>query len=90
MVTARTVALLDDAAYQQALVRRLHLPHPMLSDPHRWLGRILGLPTFDADGTTLYKRITLVVRGATVEHVFYPIFPPDAHAREVVTWLRSQ
>ncbi|MFB4317799.1 MerR family transcriptional regulator [Actinomadura sp. 21ATH] len=80
----------DRAEYQQALVRRLHLPYPLLSDPDHYLSRILDLPTFEANGTTLYKRITLVMRGATIEHVFYPIFPPDTHAQQVVEWLRER
>lgn len=79
----------DRAEYQQALVRRLHLPYPLLSDPDHYLGRTLDLPTFEANGATLYKRITLVVRGATIEHAFYPIFPPDTHAQEVVAWVRD-
>ncbi|GAA2587767.1 redoxin family protein [Actinomadura fulvescens] len=87
----RVIALSSDRAeYQQALVRRLHLPYPLLSDPDHYLSRTLDLPTFEANGTTLYKRITLVMRGATIEHAFYPIFPPDTHAQEVVKWLRER
>ena len=80
----------DPTEYQQALVRRLLLPYPMLSDPKRLLGRALDLPTFDANGMTLYKRLTMIVRGDTIEHVFYPIFPPDRHASEVLAWLLSE
>lgn len=76
--------------YQRELVERLHLPFPMLSDPERLLAAELGLPTFDAGGMTLYRRHTLVVRDGTIEHVFYPIFPPDRHAAEVLDWLRSR
>ena len=79
----------DRSEYQQALVRRLHLPYPMVSDPELSLGRALHLPTFEAFGMTLYKRLTLVVDGARIEHVFYPIFPPDRHAEEVLQWLRN-
>ena len=79
----------DRADYQQALVHRLHLPYLMLSDPTRSLGRALDLPTFEADGTRLYKRLTMIVRGDTIEHVFYPIFPPNTHASEVLGWLSA-
>jgi peroxiredoxin len=54
------------------------------------LADALALPTFDADGRRFYKRLTLVVRDATVEHVFYPVFPPDRHAAEVLDWLTER
>ncbi|MFD8715376.1 hypothetical protein ACFV07_33655 [Streptomyces anulatus] len=68
---------------------RLHLPYPMLSDPRLTLAGALELPTFEADGQLLYRRLTLILRGATVEHVFYPVYPPDSHADEVAQWFRS-
>ena len=76
-------------AEQAEAAARLHLPFPLLSDPARDLGAALGLPTFEVDGMVLYKRITLVVRDGTIEHAFYPVFPPDGHAAEVVGWLRD-
>ena len=79
----------DDAQYQQDLVRRLHLPYPMLSDPELSLAGALDLPLFKANGWSLYRRLTLVVDGATIEHVFYPVFPPGSHADEVLDWLRA-
>ncbi|MEJ7757944.1 MAG: MerR family transcriptional regulator [Nocardioidaceae bacterium] len=79
----------DDAQYQQDLVRRLHLPYPMLSDPELSLAGALDLPLFEANGWELYKRLTLVVDGATITHVFYPVFPPGSHADEVLDWLRA-
>ncbi|CQR65495.1 MerR family transcriptional regulator [Streptomyces leeuwenhoekii] len=86
----RVLALSSDRAdYQQALVDRLHLPYPMLSDPRLTLADELKLPTFEAGGQTLYRRLTLVLRGATIEHVFYPVFPPDTHADEVAQWFRD-
>lgn len=78
----------DRAEYQQDLVRRFHLPFPMLSDPDLTLAAALDLPTFSANGVLLYKRLTLVVDGARITHVFYPIFPPERHADEVLEWLR--
>ncbi|SHF65756.1 redoxin family protein [Streptoalloteichus hindustanus] len=79
----------QDTDYQREVVERLHLPFPMLSDPERSLAGALGLPTFEAGGLTLYKRLTLIVRAGVVEHVFYPIFPPNEHAEQVLTWLRD-
>lgn len=78
----------QDSDYQQELVRRLHLPFLLLSDPALEVAAALGLPTFEAGGRTLYKRLTLVIRDSTVEHVFYPIFPPSEHAGQVLAWLR--
>jgi peroxiredoxin len=52
-------------------------------------GSALGLPTFAADGhERLYRRLTLVVTGGPIEHVFYPVFPPSTHAQEVLDWVR--
>jgi peroxiredoxin len=73
---------------QRAAVERLALPFPLLSDPTLELARALRLPTFDAAGETLLKRLTLVVADGRVDHVFYPVFPPDRHAAEVLAWLR--
>nr|WP_129312223.1 MerR family transcriptional regulator [Streptomyces sp. L2] len=79
----------QDPAYQREVVERLRLPFDMLSDPGLGLARALRLPTFDVEGTTLYRRITLIVRNGVVEHAFYPIFPPDQHAGQVLSWLRA-
>ncbi|CAM5593532.1 MULTISPECIES: MerR family transcriptional regulator [Streptomyces] len=75
--------------YQREVVERLRLPFEMLSDPARSLARALGLPTFEAGGAALYKRLTLIIRDGVIEHVFYPIFPPSEHAEQVLTWLRE-
>lgn len=77
----------QDVAYQQELVQRLGLPFPVLSDHDLSATRALGLPTFEAAGQTLLQRLTMVIRDGTVEHVFYPVFPPDAHAAQVLAWL---
>src|SRR5438477_9302912 len=79
----------DGTVHQQELVSRFRLPYLMLSDPTRELGRALDLPTFDASDATLYKRLTMVVVGNRIEHVFYPIFPADAHPSQVVDWLKA-
>jgi peroxiredoxin len=75
--------------YQREMAERLELPFPVLSDERLELVGGLRLPTFEAGGWTLVKRITLVIRDGRIEHVFYPVFPPDAHASEVLDWLRG-
>ena len=79
----------QDSDYQREMAQRLALPFAVLSDTDLALADRLGLPTFEAAGTTLYKRITLVISDGAIEHVFYPIFPPNEHAREVLQWLRD-
>lgn len=80
----------QDTGYQKEAVERLHLPFPVLSDAQWALARALRLPTFDTGGMRLFKRFTLVVENGTIEHVFYPVFPPDRNADDVVAWLASQ
>jgi len=77
----------QDTAFQRAAAERLHLPFALLSDCQLLLTRALRLPTFRVAGVTLLKRFTLVVRDGVIEHVFYPVFPPDGHADEVLRWL---
>ena len=74
-------------AEQREMVARLGAPYAVLSDANLGLCRALKLPTFEFAGQVLVKRLTLVIREARVEHVFYPVFPPDTHAGEVVRWL---
>ncbi len=76
--------------HQQELVNRLHLPFPVLSDEDLALTQAMRLPTFRAAGQTLLRRLTLVIRDRRVEHVWYPVFPPDLHAERVLEWLRSR
>jgi peroxiredoxin len=75
---------------QREAAERLGLPFPLLSDADLTLTKALDLPTFAVGGLTLLKRLTLVVRDGRIEHAFYPVFPPDAHAGEVLDWLRSE
>lgn len=77
----------QDTDYQRELVTRLRLPFPMLSDAALTLAGVL--PTFQAGALTLYRRLTLVIADNVIEHVFYPVFPPNEHARQVLTWLRA-
>jgi peroxiredoxin len=80
----------QDSAYQREAVDRLHLPFPILSDEHLSLTGALRLPTFQTNGMTLLKRLTLVINDGKVEHVFYPVFPPDRNASDVITWLSAR
>jgi peroxiredoxin len=75
---------------QEEFAERNRMPFPVIADPALALERALGLPTFEFDGTTLYKRVTLVAEAGTIAEVFYPVFPPDRNAAEVVAWLRSR
>jgi peroxiredoxin len=79
----------QSSAYQQEAVARLHLPFELLSDESLAFARALRLPTFEAAGMTLIKRLTLIIRGSVIEHVMYPVFPPDRSAAEVIAWLRE-
>jgi peroxiredoxin len=79
----------QDTAYQQEMVKRLEVPFEVLSDEQMAFARGLKLPTFTVDGMTLLKRLTIVARSGRIEHVFYPVFPPDKHAEEVIAWLKG-
>lgn len=79
----------QDSEYQREATVRLALPFPLLSDAGLRVSSALKLPTFEADGWQFLKRITLIIAQARIEHVFYPVFPPDSHAEEVLRWLRK-
>jgi peroxiredoxin len=76
--------------YQREAVTRLGLPFPLLSDERLALADALRLPTFVAGGRRLFERLTMIVRGGVVEHVFHPVSEPDRHAEEVLSWLRRE
>lgn len=78
----------QDTGYQSEAVERLRLPYALLSDEQLELTTALRLPTFDVDGVTLLRRLTLVLTGGVVEHVLYPVFPPDRAAADTVALLR--
>ena len=80
----------QDTDYQREVVGRLHLPFPLLSDARLEFAAALRLPTFEVESARLLKRLTLIIRDGTVEQVFYPVFPPDANARQVVEWLLAR
>jgi peroxiredoxin len=76
-------------ADQQEFAAREHIPYPLISDPDLKLAEALALPTFEIAGMRLYRRITLAAQAGRIEHVFYPVFPPDRNAADVVAWLRA-
>ena len=75
-------------ADQAEFAAREHMPYPLIADPDLKLAAALDLPTFDIAGMRLYRRITLIARAGRIEHVFYPVFPPDRNAADVVAWLQ--
>jgi peroxiredoxin len=78
----------QNTAHQREAADRLHLPYPLLSDEAQQLTIGLNLPTFEASGMKLLKRMTLILDARTITHVFYPVFPSEGHAEEVRDWLR--
>lgn len=73
--------------YQREAAERLHLPFELLSDADLTFAKALRLPTFQVESMTLIKRLTMIIRDARIEKVFYPVFPPDKNAEEVSGWF---
>jgi len=86
-VAGLSAQTLDD---QLEFAERNEMPFPVVADPERKLGAALNLPTFEIESLTLYKRITLVAEDARIVKVFYPVFPPDANAGDVLRWARTR
>jgi len=86
-VAGLSAQTLDD---QQEFAERNRMPFPVIADPERRLGAALDLPLLEIAGHTLYKRLTLVALGRRIEKVFYPVFPPDANAGEVLAYLQTR
>jgi peroxiredoxin len=85
-VAGLSVQTLED---QIEFAGREHMPFPVIADPERKLGAALRLPTFEFEGVTLYRRVTVVAERGAIAKVFYPVFPPDRNAEEVIAWLDS-
>lgn len=79
----------QNRAYQTEMASRLHLPFAVLSDNKLLLTRALDLPTMEVAGLTLIRRLALIIDNARITHVFYPVFPPDRNAAEVLDWLKA-
>lgn len=80
----------QDTAYQREAAARLHLPFELLSDAALAFAASLNLPTFEIAGMTLLKRVTLIAQDGLIRKVFYPVFPPDQNAIDVMQWLRRE
>ncbi|MFL9882360.1 peroxiredoxin [Paraburkholderia agricolaris] len=79
----------QDPARQREAVERLHLSFPLLSDEDLRFTKALSLPTFGTAGMTLLKRLAMIVSHGVIEKVFYPVFPPDRNAADVLAWLKA-
>jgi peroxiredoxin len=75
--------------YQKEMVTRLGVPFEVLSDADFKFCDALRLPTFEVDGKRLLRRLTMVLRNGKIEEVFYPVFPPNESASQVLAWLRE-
>ena len=86
-----TVAGLSSQSLEDQLefAERNHMPYPVIADPALRLRDAMRLPTFEIAGHTLYKRLAWIAREGRIERVFYPVFPPDRNAADVVDWLRA-
>ena len=80
----------QDTEYQREAVERLHLPFELLSDAELRFARALRLPTFEVEGMTLIKRLTLVIEDGQIVKAFYPVFPPQRNPEEVIAWLAER
>ena len=80
----------QDTAFQAEAAERLHLPFPLLSDHRHELTHAIRLPTFEVEGQKLIKRITLIIEDGAISHVFYPVFPPDRNAADVLAHLSGK
>jgi peroxiredoxin len=79
----------QDTVYQREAATRLHLSFPILSDEKLALTKALKLPTFTTAGMTLLKRMALVIDDGTISKAFYPVFPPDKNAADVIAWIQA-
>jgi peroxiredoxin len=80
----------QSTSYQQEAAERLHLPFELLSDEDLGFAKEVGLPTFDVDGDVLTRRLTMILEDGRIEKVFYPVFPPNEDAENVIRWLSAR
>ncbi|MCW2988936.1 MAG: alkyl hydroperoxide reductase/Thiol specific antioxidant/Mal allergen [Solirubrobacterales bacterium] len=80
----------QSSAEQREFAEREGIRFPLLGDSGLELAAMLRLPTFEADGMTLYRRLTFVAEAGTIVKAFYPVFPPDRDAAEVLSWLANR
>lgn len=82
--------LTQTTAWQKEAVERLHLPFPLLSDSTLELRELLDLPVMEVGDELLFKRLTLIALDSRIEAVFYPVFPPDRNAEDVLNWIQGR
>jgi peroxiredoxin len=88
---SRVVGLSAQTVAEQAeFSEREHIPFTLLSDPDLSVAAALDLPTFEVEGMRLYRRLTLIAEAGRIVKVFYPVFPPDRDAAEVLAWLAAR
>jgi peroxiredoxin len=88
---ATVVGVSTQAAHEQReFAAREYIPYPLLSDPELGLANILGLPTFEAAGMRLYRRLSFIARESQIVKVFYPVFPPHRNPADILAWLAEQ
>jgi peroxiredoxin len=75
---------------QREVAERLRLPFPLLSDRDLKIAKALQLPTFETAGMQLLKRLTMILSNGRIEHVFYPVFPPDQSVHDITEWFRAR
>lgn len=75
--------------YQKEMADRLHLPFSVLSDANYQFQKALNMPTFEAAGMTLLKRVTLIANNGVIDAVHYPIFPSDSDPEWVMAYLKN-
>jgi peroxiredoxin len=79
----------QDGAYQREAAERLHLPFPLLSDEKLALAKALRLPSMVVAKQTMIKRLAMIIDDGVISKVFYPVFPPDRNAGDVLAWLEQ-
>jgi peroxiredoxin len=72
---------------QREFAARESIPYGLLNDSELRLADDPGLPTFEAGGLHLYKRMTLIAREGTIDEVIYPVFPPGSDAARALELL---
>ena len=82
-VTTQTIEEIKEMTF------RLKILHDILSDQNHKFIKILNLPTFQVEKKTYIKRITMIIENSIIKHVFYPVFPPDLHVKEIIKWLEK-
>lgn len=79
----------QDIGDLQEAKERLGLKQTLLSDEAGRAQEALRLPTFEIEGNTYLRRLTLGLVDGKVERIWYPVFPPGQDVDEVRVWSRE-